>query len=429
MDVFELLGRLPVSFLGRCAIPGELEGVTSRGEEVSAWDTGADPKGIDTIWEAAEALYRTGINPAIQLCIRHRGEIVLDRTLGHRSGNAPNDGPRTPKVLATPDTPFCLFSSSKLVTAMLIHKLDENGLVHLEDHVAEYVPGFERHGKRWITLRHLLAHTAGIPNLAPDAMDLDLLSHPDTITELVCDMRPSTRAGRLVAYHAISGGFVLGEVVRQVTGKTIREFMAAEVCEPLGLRWMNYGVAEGDLGKVAVNARTGPPAPPPVAGLLRRALGKDLDEVVELSNDPRFLRGIIPAGNVVSSARELTAFLQCLLDEGRVGDSRVFEPRTVRHALAEQSYREIDLTLFMPLRYGLGPMLGDDPVGLFGPSTGRAFGHLGFSNIIPWADPAREISVALLTSGKPILSTHIVRLFQLLIAINSAFPRQDRPLD
>ncbi|MBW2242478.1 MAG: beta-lactamase family protein [Deltaproteobacteria bacterium] len=429
MDLLEQLGRLPLPFLARCRVPTDLAGVTSWGEEISAWDTGADPKGVEVVWEAAEALYRTGITPALQLCIRHRGEIVLDRTLGHLSGNAPGDDHRTPEVLATPETPFCLFSSSKLITAMLIHKLDERGLVHLEDRVADYVPGFERHGKQWITLRHLLAHRAGIPNLPPEAMDLELLGHPDTVAELICDMHPSSRAGRLVAYHAISGGFVLGEVVRQVTGKTIREFLAAEICEPLGLRWMNYGVGEADLDKVAINARTGPPAPPGVAGLLRRALGKSIDEVVELSNDPRFLRGIIPAGNVVSNARELTTFLQCLLNDGSVGDVRIFEPRTVRHALTEQSYREIDLTLLMPLRYGLGPMLGDDPVGLFGPSTGRAFGHLGFSNIIPWADPARKISVALLTSGKPIVSTHVVRLFQLLGAINSAFPRQDRPLD
>ncbi len=427
MDVFELLGRVPLPFLARCRVPSDPGTVASRGEEVSPWDTGADPKALDRVWEAAEALYRTGVTPALQLCIRHRGEVVLDRTLGHVSGNAPHVDPRAPKILATPDTPFCLFSSSKLVTAMMIHKLDERGLVHLEDRVADYVPGFERHGKQWITLRHLLAHTAGIPNLPSDAMDLDLLAHPEHVAELICDMRPSTRAGRLVAYHAISGGFVLGEVVRQVTGKTIREFLAAEVCEPLGLRWMNYGVSEDDLDKVAENAFTGPPVPPPGGTLLRRALGKDLDEIIELSNDPRFLRGIIPSGNVVSNARELSLFLQCLADGGSVGDVRIFEPRTVRHALAEQSYREIDLTLFMPLRYGLGPMLGDDPVGIFGLSSGRAFGHLGFTNVFPWADPAREISVALLTSGKPVLSAHVVRLFQLLGAIGNAFPRQDRP--
>jgi hypothetical protein len=62
-------------------------------------------------------------------------------------------------------------------------------------------------------------------------------------------------------------------------------------------------------------------------------------------------------------------------------------------------------------------MLGDRPIGLFGPNTPRAFGHLGFTNIIGWADPAREISCAPLTSGKPVFSLHVVRLLQLLLEI------------
>ena len=97
---------------------------------------------------------------------------------------------------------------------------------------------------------------------------------------------------------------------------------------------------------------------------------------------------------------------------------RVFDPRTVRHATNEQSYREIDLTLLVPLRYGSGFMLGDRPFGIFGPDTPRAFGHLGFTNIFGWADPTRQISVAILTSGKPVVSLHMIRAIQLLVEIN-----------
>ena len=116
-----------------------------------------------------------------------------------------------------------------------------------------------------------------------------------------------------------------------------------------------------------MNAFTGPPVPPTFSTLLRRALGAGVREAVELSNDPRFLRGIVPSANVVSTAEELSAFYQCLLDGGELDGVRVFDPRTVHHATAEQSYREIDLTLGLPIRYGIGFMLGDDPVGLFGP--------------------------------------------------------------
>jgi CubicO group peptidase (beta-lactamase class C family) len=418
---------MKIPLLARCAIPEDLEGVTSIGGEESLRGTGVRRTAVDALWRRVEDFYRTGVHPAVQICIRRSGRVVLNRALGHASGNAPEDDPDTPKALATCATPFCVYSAAKAVTAMVIHKLDEQRVLHLEDRVCEYIPGFGNHGKQWITLRHVLGHRAGIPNLPPESIDLDLLGHPDRVVRLLCDAKTRTRPGRLLAYHAISGGFVLGEVVRRATGSDIRTILAREICEPLGFRWMNYGVAEDDIERVAVNAFTGPPVPPTFSKLLRRALGAGVREAVELSNDPRFLRGIVPSANIVSTAEELSAFYQCLLDGGAMNGVRVFDPRTVHHATSEQSYREIDLTLGLPIRYGLGPMLGDDPVGLFGPRTGRAFGHIGFTNIWSWADPERALAVALLTSGKPVLSLHMIRLLQLIVEINRAFPRVARP--
>lgn len=421
MDPIALLPRARLPFLARCDIPADLASVTARGEEARA--RGATREAVRRVWSAAEALYRTGVHPAVQLCIRHRGRVVLNRAIGHARGNAPDDPPEAEKVPVGIDTPFCLYSASKAVTAMVVHKLDEMHALHLDDRVCDYIPEFARHGKRWITIRHVLAHRAGIPNVPPEAMDLDLLEDPEAVCELLCESERVARPGRWVQYHAVSGGFVLGEVVRRATGQDIRQVLAKEVAEPLGLRWMRYGVAPRDVGAVAVDAFTGPPPPPPVGLMLRRALGANLREVVALATDPRFLTGIIPAANVVSNAVELSAFYQCLLDEGQLDGVRVFDPRTVWHAVSEQSYREVDLTLMIPLRYGLGLMLGDDPVGIFGQRTPRAFGHLGFTNIWGWADPEREIAVALLTSGKPILSLHAVRVFQLLYEINRSFAR------
>jgi CubicO group peptidase (beta-lactamase class C family) len=347
----------------------------------------------------------------------------LNRALGHARGNAPGDPPDGPKVAATHTTPINIFSSAKLVTAMVIHKLDELGVLHLEDRVCEYIPEFGLHKKQWITLRHLLSHRAGIPNLPPEALDLDLLDQPEQICKILCEMEPTTRPGSLVAYHAISGGFILAEVVRRATGSSIREVLDKEIRQPLGLEWFHYGVQAEDVHRVALNAFTGPPPPPPVRPMLKRALGRPLAEIVEMSNDPRFLTGIVPSGNLITTARDLSAFLECMLREGELDGRRVFQPATIRHALNEASYRNLDLTLFVPLRFGLGPMLGDAPLGIFGRNTSRAFGHLGLSNIFPWADPEREISVALLTTGKPVLSLHAIRLVQLLGAIGAAFPR------
>ena len=414
---------MKIPLLARCAIPRDLAEVTSIGEEDPLQGTGVRRAAVDEVWRRAEEFYRTGLHPALQLCIRRNGRVVLNRALGHASGNAPDDHPDTSKVLATFETPFCIYSAAKAITAMVIHKLDEQRVLHLEDRVCEYIPEFGRHGKQWITLRHVLGHRAGIPSLPPESIDLDLLGRPDRVVGILCDAKTSTRPGRLLAYHAISGGFVLGEVVRRATGSDIRTILGKEICKPLGFRWMNYGVADQDIKRVAVNAFTGPPVPLTFSRLLRRALGAGVHEAVELSNQPRFLRGIVPSANIVATAEELSAFYQCLLDGGELNGVRIFDPRTVQHATSEQSYREIDLTLGLPIRYGLGPMLGDDPVGLFGPKTGHAFGHIGFTNIWSWADPERGLAVALLTSGKPVLALQVIRLFQLIIEINRAFPR------
>src|SRR5205823_7554561 len=95
-----------------------------------------------------------------------------DRAIGHASGNGPGDRPGAPKVLATPDTPFCIFSASKAITAMVVHLLDQRGLIHIDDRVCEYIPEFAKHGKDAITIAHVLSHRAGVPNIPRDALDL-----------------------------------------------------------------------------------------------------------------------------------------------------------------------------------------------------------------------------------------------------------------
>jgi CubicO group peptidase (beta-lactamase class C family) len=125
----------------------------------------------------------------------------------------------------------------------------------------------------------------------------------------------------------------------------------------------------------------------------------------------------------MTTAYELSAFYQCLLDEGELDGARVFEPSTVRHATTEQSFWEIDFTLIMPLRYGLGFMLGNERIGPFGTDNPYAFGHIGLSNTFSWADPERDLAVALVTTGKPIVSLHAVRLVQFLLEVGKAFPK------
>ncbi|MBX3028419.1 beta-lactamase family protein [bacterium] len=412
--------RLP-TLVTRSRVPTDLAAVTAINREAEAapraLDVAAD--GVDHIWRAVERLYASGIHPAIQLCVRRHGEVLIDRAIGYAAGNGPHDRRQADKVPVTPATPFNIFSASKAVTAMLVHLLDQRRLLHLNDPVCEYIPEFAAHGKDRITIQHVLTHRAGIPNLSREMMRLEMLEDEDAILQLLCDTEPTWRPGRRLAYHAITGGFILGEIIKRVTGKPLRSVLRETIQAPLGLRWLSYGVAPRDVGKVARTYFTGPPLIPPLSTLLERALGLPIEEVIQVGNDPRFLTAVVPAGNVVATANEMSRFYQLLLDGGALDGVSIFEPRTIRRAVQEQSYLELDLTLVLPLRYGMGFMLGAKTFSLYGPDTDAAFGHLGFTNIITWADPERQISGALMTSGKPIIYPEIYYLHDLMWTIGT----------
>jgi CubicO group peptidase (beta-lactamase class C family) len=406
-----------------CDVPDSLQAITCIGEEEPADTKEIGSQQIEEIWRLTEQLYRSGAHPAIQLCIRHNGRRVLHRGIGHASGNGPDDPPGCPKVPLTLDTPINLFSASKAISAMVIHKLDEENALRIDDRVCDYIPEFSSGGKHRITLRHVLAHRAGVPNLPPEALSIDVICKPEQVVDILCHAKLASRPGRALAYHAVTGGFILAEVVKRATGKDMRELMGEKISRPLGLHWLNCGVRPDQVDAVAKNALTGFPVLPPLKQLLQRALGLSLKEVVELSNDPRFLTSIIPAANICTTADEVSRFYQCMLRSGEWNSESVFAPRTVRHATAEQSYWELDLTLGFPVRYSLGFMLGNRFLGLLGGDNPFAFGHVGLSNVFTWADPERGISVALLTTGKPIISPHLVPLFRLLNEINATFKR------
>jgi CubicO group peptidase (beta-lactamase class C family) len=391
--------------------------------EVDPREVGVDPGAPARIWAAVERLYQTGIHPAIQLCVRRQGRLLLDRAIGHAAGNGPADAPDTPKVICTPDTPFNMFSAAKAVTAMLIHLLDQRNALRLDDPVCVYIPEFAAHGKHGITIRHLLSHRAGMPNLPPDVMRLEYLERPEEILRILCDARLATRPGHRLAYHAISGGFVLGEVVRHVTGQDLRALMDEAIRHPLGFHGLRYGVRPDEVGTVARSYFTGLPAIPPLSTMMSRTLGIDFYEAIELANDPRFLVALVPSGNLIATAGELSRFYQLLLEGGTLDGVRVFESRTVRRAAVEVSYMEIDLTLGLPLRYGLGFMLGGRWLSLYGPDTEHCFGHIGFTSIVSWADPERQVAAALMTSGKPLVSLGFFNVFDVLRQIAAACPK------
>lgn len=407
----------------RIKVPKDLKAITVTGEQEDPAAGGLSERTVERIWAAARELYKTGVHPALQLCVRRNGHVVLDRAIGHARGNGPSDPPEAEKVQVTTDTPFCVFSTSKAITALVIHLLQEHGKLDINDRVIDYIPEYGVHGKDETTIAHVLAHRAGVPGLPRTALDLDRLEDRSFLTKTISEAKPFVKPGTLLAYHAVSGGFILGEIVQRVTGQSVRDVLGQSILEPLGFRWGNYGVRPEDLDQVGLSYVTGPPLLPPLSTLVTRVLSQPIDKVVEISNDPRFLTAVVPSGNIMTTGNELSRFFEIFRRGGELDGVRVMAPETLKRALTEQSRLEIDLSLGFPTRFSYGLMLGAKVLSPFGLDTDLAFGHLGLINIMGWADPERAVSVGLVNSGKAIIYPELPRFYGVMQRIASEVPK------
>ena len=403
----------------RVRVPaGTLAGITRIGEEEDPAAGGLSEQQVGRIVADLEGLYRSGAHPAVQFCLRRKGRVVLERAIGHARGNAPADARDAEKLPLTTSTPICLFSASKAVTAILTHKLAEEGGIELDAPVARYWPAFGRKGKALITIRDILSHRGGIPGIALEKQDRAVEKLNDW--DWICDHIANSRVGRLrmVAYHAVTGGFVLGEVIQRVTGRPFAEYHEEKLRKPLGMKHFTYGLPQQYRDTVAVNAVAGMPVLFPIGPVVQRALIVPFDEVVTASNTDAFMDAVIPAGNVYATAEETSRFFQMLLDGGTWNGTQVLKPETIARAVKPRGYPIPDATLMIPMHYSEGMMMGG-PMSLYGPLTSGAYGHLGFMNILGWADPKRDISCALLVTGKAILGPHLVPWMKLLTTIGT----------
>jgi CubicO group peptidase (beta-lactamase class C family) len=323
--------------------------------------------------DAALALAAARGCPA-QLCVIHRGQVVLDES-----------------IRCHPDSLFFLFSASKPMTALLVHLLAGRGELALDDPVVRYWPEFGQHGKQAITIRQVLQHRSGLPvarSMAADAL---------TMTNWAASIRALERAapayppGQVPAYHVLSYGFLLGELVQRVTGIPVRDFLHAALLGPLGLRDTYLGLpAEQWARHVAVSGH----------GPAELATGL-------MVNRRTVRQAVIPAASVSATARDLARLYQALLNGGELGGVRVLRPETIAAARRPSSDGETDRYLKLPVRWSQGFQLGggrggrERLGGRFSPmgqrSSPLAFGHNGSYVCIGWADPQRELAVAYLT--------------------------------
>ena len=384
---------------GKIRVPADLDAVTAIGEEDHSE---IDSAAVERIWQAARHWYQAGMHPAIQLCIRRHGRVVLNRAIGHGWGNAPTDAPDAEKIPVTTDTPFCVYSSAKAITATVVHMLVDRGVFSLDDRVCEYLPTYTSHGKDRTTIRHVLTHSAGVPFATGPRPDLKRADDHAYAQEMLAELRPFYRPGLVHIYHALTWGPLMREIVYAAAGKDIRDIIGTEILDPLGFRWTNFGVAKKDVPLVAPSHATGRPLPPVIAQIFRKAIGGTVHEIIPYTNTPRYLTTVVPSSNTVSTANEMSRFAEIWRRGGELDGVRVMRPETVHGAVKESRRLRPDFALgLMPARWGTGFILGTNRFGPFGRNAPTAFGHLGLVNIAVWADPERGLSAGLISSGKP----------------------------
>jgi CubicO group peptidase (beta-lactamase class C family) len=406
---------------GRITVPADLDAVTTIGEE----EGGEIPAAAaENIWSAARHWYRAGMQPAIQLCLRHNGRVVLNRAIGHAWGNGPDDPPGAELVGVSTQTPFCVYSAAKAITTTVVHMLVERGAFRLDDRVCDYLPNYTSHGKDRTTIRHVMTHSAGVPFATGPRPDLTRMNDSDYARERLGELKPIHRPGLMHVYHGLTWGPLIREIVSAATGRSIREILDTEILRPLGFRWTNYGVAEADVPLVAPSHVTGTPLPAPIAAALRIALGGSMQQIIPFSNTPMFLTSVVPSSSAVSTADELSRFAEILRRDGELDGVRVMRPETLRSATHQARRLRPDVaTGLSPIRWGTGFMLGSRRFGPFGRNAPAAFGHTGLTNVVIWADPQRRLSGGLISSGKPGPHREARRYTELLDRINAEIPQ------
>ena len=176
-------------------VPKDLTGLTDidTAAEVNPAAADLSQDAVAHILEACEDLYRSGAYPMLSLCLRRRGQIVINRTFGQARED----------TIASLKTPICLFSASKAVSAVLMHLLAQQGEVNLLHPVSHYIPAFAAKGKGCITLLQLLTHRSGIAKI-PAGTDVDLLYDHDGALAMICDAAPTDANASVQGYHALT---------------------------------------------------------------------------------------------------------------------------------------------------------------------------------------------------------------------------------
>jgi CubicO group peptidase (beta-lactamase class C family) len=328
-----------------------------------------------------------------QLFISRDNETLID----HATGIA-RDG-----VPMTPDHLHIWMSCTKPVAAVAIGQLWERGQLGLDDTVAAHIPEFGDKGKKTVTLRHLLTHTGGFRAVANSWK-------PAPAEQFLSDiyaarLEPGWTPGKKAGYHVASSWYVLGEIVRRISGRPFEQYVRDEIFGPLNMPDCWIGMppdtydAYGDRIALMYTTDTSDPMPHPLWSL------KDNATMCR------------PAANGYGPARQFARFYQALLNKGTLDGTRLLQPQTVEALIARHRTGMYDHTFRHNIDWCLGFIPNNNIYGWetlpygYGPHAGaRAFGHGGHQTSVGMADPDNGLAIVLIFNGAPGDARHNARI-------------------
>ena len=329
--------------------------------------------GFERVRDAFAANFAAGRELGASFAVTRDGEVVIDLWGGFR------DRARTKPW--TRDTLANVWSTTKGLAALCVALLVDRGKLSYEQSVASLWPEFAASGKQALTVAQLLSHQGGLSGLRAPIAISDFADHAK-IARLLAAQAPFFAPGQS-GYHAITHGFLAGELVRRSTGQTLGAFFRDEIAAPLGAdAWIGLPEAEDSRAAEMVAPEGGANMPPPEHPAARAALGNPpLDP--EVPNQRWWRAAEIPAANGQANAPGLARIYGMLARGGEQSGKRFLARETLAQATRER-VRCTDLVLQMPARWAAGWMLNED--GMYGPNN-NTFGHSGWGGAFGAADP------------------------------------------
>jgi CubicO group peptidase (beta-lactamase class C family) len=330
--------------------------------------------------EAFEANFAEGKELGARFSLVHEGELVVDLWAGHAD--------RAQTVPFDQRTLTMVYSTTKAVAATMIARLVEQGRLAYDQPVSEVWPEFAQNGKGAITVGQVLSHQAGLPGFV-EQIDPALWFDVPAICAMLAAKAPMWPPGSASGYHALTVGYLTGEIFRRVDGRSMGTALKADICDPAGLDlWI--GLPDSEHGRTA---EFKPPSALPQFGEVT-----DPKKAAFLTpwaapngRGPEWRRLEVPSANGHATAEALAKFMGALAGDGDIDGVHLLSPE-VRDKARAQRIKGQDLVLPYVLSWGAG-FMRNPPNMFFGPGI-ETFGHSGWGGSCAFADPEKRLAGA-----------------------------------